>query len=118
MNFHIIREYNDSVQIQIDDLLHLWQGATVEHFLCLPERCADCLLVQIIFLCPPFPFLNLDIQQLFLPLQLRELGYQCRAARIGNDIDNVGNLLFHCFQVLAEGANLKALSEALQEKIP
>ena len=27
MNFHIIREYNDSVQIQVDDLFHLWQGA-------------------------------------------------------------------------------------------
>lgn len=45
MNFHIIREYNDSVQIQVDDLFHLWQGAIVEHFLCLTKCCQDALLV-------------------------------------------------------------------------
>ena len=78
----------------------------MEHFLRLPERCADCLLVQIILFRSPFLFLNLNIQQLFFALQLGKLGYQRRAARIGNDIDNVVNLLLHGFQILAEGANL------------
>ena len=106
MDFHIIGVDKNLVQIQVDDLLHLGQGAAVEHFLCLPERCADCLLVQIIFLCIPFLFLNLDIQQLFLPLQLGKLSYQRSTARIGNDIDNVGDFLLYGFQILAKGTNL------------
>ena len=106
MNFHIIREYNDSVQVQVDDLLHLGQGTAVEHPLCLPERCTDGLLVQIILFRPPLLLLKLDIQQLFFALQLGKLSYQRRAARIGNDIDNVVDFLLHGFQVLAEGANL------------
>lgn len=106
MDFYIIGVDKNLVQIQVDNLLHLWQGAAVEHFLCLPERCADCILVQIILFRPTFLFLNLNIQQFFFSLQLGKLVYQRSTARIGNDIDNVGNLLFHCFQVLAEGANL------------
>ncbi|MDY4490595.1 MAG: hypothetical protein SPE19_08745 [Candidatus Faecousia sp.] len=93
MDFHIIGIDEYLIQVQVDDLLHLGQGAAVEHFLCLPERCADCLLIQIFFLCSPFFFLNLNIQQLFFALQLGKLSYQRCAARIGNDIDNVGNLL-------------------------
>ena len=54
----------------------------MEHFLRLLERCADCLLVQIILFRSPFLFLNLYIQQFFFSLQLGKLGYQRRAARI------------------------------------
>lgn len=106
MDFHIIGVDKYLVQVQVDDLLHLGQGAAVEHFLCLPERCADCLLVQIIFLCIPFLFLNLDIQQFLFALQLGKLGYQRSTARIGNDIDNVGDFLLYGFQILAKGTNL------------
>lgn len=106
MNFHIIGIDENLVQIQVDDLLHLGQGAIVEHFLSLPECCADCLLIQIFFLCSPFFFLNLNIQQLFLPLQLGKLSYQRSTARIGNDIDNVGDFLLYGFQILAKGTNL------------
>ena len=106
MDFHIIGVDKNLVQIQVDNLLHLWQVAAVEHLLCLPERCTDGLLVQIILFRPPFLLLNLDIQQLFLPLQLGKLRDQRSTACIGNDIDNVVNLLLHGFQVLAKGANL------------
>ena len=106
MDFHIIRVHQNLVQVQVDDLLHLWQGAAVEHFLCLPERCADCLLVQIILFRPPFLFLNLNIQQFLFALQLGKLGYQRSTARIGNDIDNISDFLLHGFQVLPNGTNL------------
>ncbi|MGN1026790.1 MAG: hypothetical protein ACI4P4_10330 [Faecousia sp.] len=78
----------------------------MEHFLRLTKCCTDCFLVRFIFLCTPFLILNLNTQQLFFALQLSKLAYQRRAARIGNDIDNVADFLLHGFKILAKGTNL------------
>ena len=106
MDLHIIWVDQDLIQVQIDELLHLRKGSAVKHPLRLTEGFPDGVLTQFLFPAVTAFHLNLKIQLFFLLLQLVKLVHQSSAACVGNHINNVGDFLFHGFQVLPKGANL------------
>ena len=85
----MLREDNDPIHIQIDQLFYLWKLSCCEELLRLPKGALNCISIKLHVL-PAF-FLNgdLTLQFQFFFLKFFKSGAKCRTSCVRDDADNI-----------------------------